>query len=430
MAFWDGLFPKTIKENSPVTIIGLGKNLITEQFGKAEERIDINISKEIGEKHPYDYGILESAYLQIPIVKGGIDKSVDFVIGPGFFIKTENESIKKKIEDFMESQSFDTYLRRVIRDMLIFGSSFSEIVKNGSSIMLKPLNPKYIFIQRDNKGKLLGYSQWMGSGKPILFTSDEIIHFAFDQLGDSPYGTSAIRPLLGSAKVSPLSIYLESQKISNTILNRRGNPPILVKVGTDTFPASAADVSKVANELSDLQSTNEFVVDHKISMDVLQYRGRIPELQPFFDNYENIIIYGLQVPAVLLGRANVPEGLANVQMDAFERRAKSIQAFAEKEIETKIFRLIVKEKVEFEWGQPTMEMEDMELNRFMNLMKTPDISLQTKLDIENKIRTILGLKGIKNITPMPTSKTNPNKKEIPEESILRFYEKNIEMVEE
>ena len=48
MAFWDGLFPKTIKENSPVTIIGLGKNLITEQFGKAEERIDINISKEIG----------------------------------------------------------------------------------------------------------------------------------------------------------------------------------------------------------------------------------------------------------------------------------------------------------------------------------------------------------------------------------------------
>lgn len=403
---------RAIIENFPTIITEIGKNILEEQFGKAEERIDLNISKEIGEKHPYDYTVLENAYLQVPIIKGGIDKTVDFVIGPGFFIKTKSESTKKKIEEFMEIQDFNTWLRRIIRDALVFGSAFSERV--GESF-LKPLNPKYIFIRRDNKGKLLGYSQWMGSGKPILFTPDEIVHFPLDPIGDTPYGTSVIRPLVGSAKVSPLSIYLESQKISNTILNRRGNPPMHVKVGSDQFPASSADVTTVANELSDLQAVNEFVTNHTVDIGVLQYRGRIPELQPFFDNYENIIIYGLQVPAVLLGRANVPEGLANVQMDAFERRAKSIQAFIEKEIETKIFKFLTPEKVEFEWGQPTMEMEDLELTRLMNLMKTPDLSPITKLDIESKIRILLGLEQKKIPLPKkPEKSENPIKPKNPD----------------
>ena len=395
MAILDFFRSKPIREAYTI-ITDRSIPTITEQVsgGKGDVDRDINVSEEIGEKHPYSFELLENAYLQVPIVKGAIDKTVDFVIGPGFYINTKSQSAKTIIEDFMREQDFDTYLRRVIRDMLIFGSSFSEVIRANGTIKLKPLNPKFIFVRRDAKGKILGYTQYKMKDKPISFAPDEIIHLAFDQLGDSPYGTSMIRPLMGSANVNPLFIYLQSQKISNTILTRRGNPPIHVKVGTDQFPATTGDVAAVANELGDLRSINEFVTDHRVVMDVLQYRGRIPELQPFFDNYENIIIYGIQVPAVLLGRANVPEGLANVQMDAFERHAKSIQAFAEKGIEKNIFSLIVGELVEFEWGQPTFEMEDIELKRLMNLLKTPDLSPKTKAEIENRIRTILGLEKL------------------------------------
>ena len=54
-----------------------------------------------------------------------------------------------------------------------------------------------------------------------------------------------------------------------------------------------------------------------------------------------MLIAAYQVPEVLLGKGNIPEGLAKVQMDAFERMITSIQVEIEKVIENKIFTRIL-----------------------------------------------------------------------------------------
>jgi len=364
------------------------------EASKAEVKIIPKISKEVGEEHPYNFELYENAYRTVPIIHGAINKTVDFVLGPGFYIECKNKTVKNKIEKFMEDQDFDTFLRIVTRNMLIYGSAFVEKVGSKKKFNLNVLDPKNIFIKRDKHGKVIGYTQYLNSGKKIPFKPEKIAHFAYNQTGDNIYGTSMLRPLFGSKRVRILQQFLEVQEAMKSIIKRRANSPIHFKVGTDEFPATASDIEAIADELVDLGDKNELVTSHTVSADVIGFKGRQIDIRPFIEHYESNIIYNLEVPAVLLGRANVPEGLANVQMAAFERRATSLQSFIEKTIEKKIFKQIApKTIIEFQWGEPTTETEDVVLKRLMNLLKTPDLSSDTKRQIDMLIRKRLGIEG-------------------------------------
>lgn len=335
-------------EPSKKSITELGKSIIL-------DAPTVKISKDVGEDHPFNFQLYENAYLAVPIVAGAIDKTVDFILGEGVYVTSEDAAAQEKIEDFMKRVDIETFLRIVVRNQLTFGSAFAEIIGTGESLELKILDPKYIYIKRDKHGEITGYSQYFGKDKPVQFTVDEIVHFPINQIGDQVYGTSSLRTLFGSKKVSLLEQFLKLQEAMKNIVDRRANSPWHVKLGNDLYPATASDVTAVANELVDLTNKNELVTTHLVDIDVLSTRGKLLDIQPFLEHYENNIIYALQVPAVLLGRANVPEGIANVQMEAFNRRAKSHQSFLEKVIEEQIFKKIVDADVELEWGKEEEE---------------------------------------------------------------------------
>lgn len=415
---------------------GFVKQIMEATTIQTEVELTPEIIEKVGEKHPYNFSLYEQAYLQVPIIHGAINKTVDFTLGPGFYIDSDNEAARKKIEQFMEEQDFDTFLRIITRNMLIYGCAFVEIVaptkkelikddttnltkevetkKNKGISQLVILDPKYIFVKRDKHGKIEGYTQYRGkNNKAIDLSIDEIAYFPYNQIGEDVYGTSMLRPLFGGKKVSLLTQFLETEEAMKTIVKRRANTPIQVQVGTDEFPATSTDVQTVADQMVDITAQNEFVTSHTVNFNVLGYRGRILDIRPYLEHYENNIIYGLEVPAVLLGRANVPEGLANVQMTAYERRIKSLQSFIEKVLESQILRRIVpNDTIEFEWGQPTAEMEDIESMRFMNILKTPMLSDETRNDVENLLRKKIGLEAVTKFTrpqPMQFGDKNGNK---------------------
>ena len=390
-----------------------GENLIfsksrTMNYLKEQVKSEIDYNqfpgRDYGERHPYDFQLFESAYKQVPIIFGAINKTVDFALGPGFYVDSTNKAVIKKINNFMEDMNFEIFLRIVVRNMLIYGNAFVEIVGKGKTIdNIIVLDPKYMFVKRDKHGILLGYTQYRGKNQPINFNSDEIAHFSYNQIGDEIYGTSILRPLLGG-KVSLLTQFLEMEDAMKTLVKRRANAPIHAKIGSDQYPPTSTDVENAADELVDLGNKNEIVTSYLVELDTLNFRSRLMDIDPYIQHYENSIIYGLEVPAVLLGRANVPEGLANVQMDAFERRIKSLQSFLEQTIEEKIFKkMFPNDHIEFEWGQPTSQLEGAEMQQYQNILKLP-ISDETKADIENLMRKKLGFKEIKIILPKPIQK--------------------------
>ncbi|MEK6885198.1 MAG: hypothetical protein AABY22_36540, partial [Nanoarchaeota archaeon] len=57
-------------------------------------RNETTFNKEIGDQHIFNLEHAEGMYKNFGLVTGIVDKYVDFVVGPGFTIKTKNSAAK------------------------------------------------------------------------------------------------------------------------------------------------------------------------------------------------------------------------------------------------------------------------------------------------------------------------------------------------
>ena len=358
----------------------------------------LNFLSKLGDEHPYNFAKARAAYLTVPIITGAIDKFVDFATASGFYVKCEDERAEQILTDFMNDMEFNTLLRRIIRDVLLYGNSFVEIVREKQQIAeLKALNPEHIYVRRDKFGTILGYTQWFeGLGlrlaNAIQFEPDEIAHFTWNKIGDSAYGFGIVFPHL-----DVISQKLSLEKDMKTIFERKANPYFLFKIGSDTFPAQQADIDNLKADLESLKANQDFVGNHTWDIRVIEPSALGEKFTAPFEHYENQLIYGLQIPQVLMGKGNIAEGLAKVQLDAFERKIKSLQEEIEKTIEQNILRPVLaangfpNERVEFEWGQPSQDDVKDELLRITELLKIPSISPALKTALEMRLVELMKL---------------------------------------
>lgn len=336
-----------------------------------------------------------TAYTGVPIVAAAIDRTVDFVVSPGYYTVSESKSAKEVIDEFIDSIDFDIFLRNVVKDMLIFGDSFVEIVSGKNGIKeLKVISPDTMRVKRTRTGDVTGYIQDLGlTDKNPQWSSDKIAHFVFNRIGHSPYGTSIIHPLLTVVKLK-----IDMENSMGQIMKRKSSAPIHVKMGSDEFPATQDDIDSMASQLQYMDNKTEWVTGHTTEMDVVGFKSKIIDIEPFTVHFDNQMTYGLQVPYVLLGSARIPEGLARVQLEAMDRRAKSIQDTVEAQLESKIFQKVLEAngisdvKVEFQWGNPSDEMFTDEVTRYINLMNSP-LTNKTKFELENRLRRLLEIDG-------------------------------------
>jgi len=336
-----------------------------------------------------------TAYKNIPLVAAAIDRTVDFVVSPGFYVTSDNQEAKDLIDKFIDDMDFDIFLRNVVKDMLIFGDSFVEIVQGKNGIKeLKVISPENMKVKRTRTGDVVGYIQDLGLGvKNPQWRPDKIAHFVYNRVGHSPYGTSIIHPILNILKLK-----IEMEESMGQIMRRKASAPIHVKMGSDEYPATQEDIDAMAADLQSLNNKTEWVTGHTVDMDVIGFKSKIIDIEPFTTHMDNQMVYGLQVPYVLLGTARIPEGLARVQLEGMDRRAKSIQMNVEQQLERKIFKKVLEAngmfdvKVEFEWGSPSQQMFTDEVMQYISLLKTP-MTNSTKTEIENRIRKLLRIDG-------------------------------------
>ncbi len=353
--------------------------------------------KGIGVEHPFNLELLESAYLSIPLIQGAIDKHVDFVLGSEYKIDTNKELTRKKFEEFVRDNDFDVLLRLIVRDMLIYGSSFLEIVWGGKRVkQLKLLDSKTMYVRRDKKGKVEGYTQFMGKSfgtnvEPVYFKPDEIIHFSFNNIGGSPYGTSVIRALFGDRDISVIKQFLSMQEAMRKLLDKQVNAKVHIQVGDENWQPTQSDIDSLGQKLEAARNDTEWITSYLVKMNILGYEGKILDLTPFANHYEEQMVYGLQTPFALLGKGSIPEGLALVQLEAFERRIKSIQLNVSRELENKLFNNLLGEgNYKFVWCRHEKKELD-ELNILIRFLAEKFVlSPETRLVIENRIRNLLG----------------------------------------
>ena len=381
------------------------KLALMETSGKGQVSTSIGFPQGVigkkGEEKPYDYSMYEMVYTSVPLINASIDLTIDFVVSPGLYVTSDDESVIEACNDLMKRFNFDILLRQIVKHMLIYGDCFVEIVTDdgdgGKISDLKILHPKTMKVVRSETGEVEKYIQEVGIGKKeIEFEPDDIAHFIYNKVGDRAYGTSMIEPMLNILKVK-----LQIERDMAFILERKANAPYHVKLGNENYPPADSDISGFASEMAVLKAKNEWVTSYLVDIGIVGTRGKVMDFKPYYTHYDNQIVYAGRVPYVLLGLGNIPEGLAKVQLEAFQRHVKSIQLAAQTPLEQKIFKKeasIVNEEEtpKLQWGQQSLKEKLDEVQTYLSMLGS-SLTEDTKTFIENKIRDLLGIEA--NITP-------------------------------
>lgn len=366
--------------------------------------------KDYGEEHPFSMELVERAYKQVPIIHSAINKTVDQLTNSDYIVKSDNPQIETAAKDFLKRNKFDILLKNVAKDMMIFGNAYIENVGNFDK--LRCLSPKFMFVKRDDYGTVEGFTQILSQNTttdPIKFEKSEIIHFRYNVIGDNAYGYSIIAPILQTVEHK-----LNMEKIMVKLMERKANAPYWAKLGNEQQPATDADITNFSNDLQFLNERTEFVTSHNVEMNVLDVASKLPKFDEINNHIENQIVYGTEVPLVLLGQGSIPEGLASVQLEAFERRITSIRLQIETVIEENILRpyfdkMGLQGSIEFEFEPQSQTDKWKEIERLQLLLMSGLFPFQFNQVLMQKIASLMDMDEqlVMPINPFAPQLVNP-----------------------
>ena len=183
------------------------------------------------------------------------------------------------------------------------------------------------------------------------------------------------------------------------LTKRKANSPIHAILGNaekDDYP-DQEDIDGFGQKLQFMDESTEWVTGPNVEMKVLDFGSVGAKFTDVLNNDYKLLSYSFQVPEVLLGSGSIPEGLAEVQMDAFERRIRSLQLDFGFAIREQIFDKILaqhgleNEEYEIIWGEQSEDDIIAKLKSIEGLMRSPGISEGLKLELENRVADILSL---------------------------------------
>ncbi len=363
---------------------------------KTTEQTLKNIDKDI-KTHPFDYEQPLGLYKQFGPVTGVVDKYTDFILGPGFFVKSDDSRASEIVNQHIVDFNLYNVMNEVIRLAIPAGTTAVEMKKDPNTGVpngYKIIPPKTFYIKENEKGTRKGYVQIlnMNTKEAIELDLDDVAVFTINKMGT--YGMGIIYPAMTS-----INNIMRSSKDLHTLQSRKANSPVWWKLGGVVdgllIEPGAGDVESFGQELEYMNNKTEFCTGPLVEASVIDY-GPIGEKFGFVLEYDwKMFRTAVQVPEVLLGDGNVNEGIAKVQMDAFERRIRSLQEELEKVMESQIFNVILEAngldgvKVEVVWGLPSNLEKNAQLDRFAELLNNPLLSFELREELEKRIAEIL-----------------------------------------
>lgn len=226
---------------------------------------------------------LRLVYMMHPLANRGIEARVNAIFARGFKIVHPDKSVVDDTEDWMKRVNFYSVLRDWARNAFLYGQAHIEVVPSSSGsdvdeLVVLPNDVDYI---RDENGRIVfgpdrkpkGFEQRPsnidsnskgGAGDAILF-SNPIARLTFTRLNGQYEGVSLLQPCF-RLLVHDLNIQ-ESVAIA---ISRHGYAQLDVSVGSPEAPPNQSAIDDVANQLEDLNSSNEFIHAYTTQVKVLE----------------------------------------------------------------------------------------------------------------------------------------------------------------
>lgn len=395
------------KEAHPF-IITNGAKINVREGSAIVKNTEIKFPAGLGDAHPFDGEITKKLYKSFGLTQAAVDKHVDFIVGAGIKVVVRdkkgnvNERGNELIENFIIDNQFTPTLRKWVKEALIkpggyinLGGRPDEEIKG-----IKVLDGNYIYVKRDDKGKIEYYNQWVGAFDKLAKTPiirlepNKIAALHFNCVDDSPYGLGIVSPTI--KKVTEV-VNLENDM--HTIVHRKANNSLHIKVGNPLDPESMpsqADIDSLRNDAQTLTNKTEWITDAHTEITSVD-TGNLNDKFDFILTSDNrSLIAAYQVPEVVLGFGNIPEGLAKVQGGVWERRIQSYQEETEKVLETQFFNRIllangIKDvNCEVEWGLPGRDDIVDEMSRIKELLGLASLNSGLRFSLEKRLAGLFG----------------------------------------
>ncbi len=342
-----------------------------------------------GESPAISFSTLLNNYLSDTEIAMGIDFLAEAIVGPGFYITSDDDKAKEIVEEFCSEVNLDNLNLMIAKEVIAFGNSFIEKIEPDDLINLKHIPISTIWkVKRDEFGKVENYEQLIG-GKIVELEPDRIIHFKFNAMNNSPFGYGLLHQLSAKKKyVMRLSDGTVKERMIPSLLELKwlmedDMRKILhryVPRHVYEFEGASEDfVSNQANVIKSLEPEQDFVFGgkgiklsiHEVSIDP---RARF---EAFIEHFDNQRLIGLQTPVFkLFTTPGFTEASAKEATRMAERKVLAIQRFLKRLIEREIFRPLVEQagldwntvNLRLKWGlpeRPEVRLEDIQ--RFVDL---------------------------------------------------------------
>jgi hypothetical protein len=322
-------------------------------FTSKKETVDYLtvIEERITERIPIEK--LERIYRMEPLIFRGINKLAKDIVAPFFFQYPEGISAeeKKEWEEFKERVQLRKHMEGAVRDALITGKGWIEIVYDlGKTdiLILKPINPRYIEIMKegnvislDEQGRIKGYiytpifypdTSKLKSGRMEL-PPERVVYIRFHTLGDNIEGISVLEPIF-----KPTLIKLNLEESLGEARFRAGFPIYVGYVGSEKLPEVSIDqttLDELSKELGDLEATKSLAFPWYYRIEKIE-PSEIGDVRRDLDHFVDLICASIGVPrGILLGEAGAREAL-QAQIRDYEREIVSYQESLARQIKEQL----------------------------------------------------------------------------------------------
>lgn len=340
------------------------------------------------EKHSVDIKKLErfwDLYKNVPLIRQPIRSFASEVVGPGYYIETDNEELREELEEWLAhsaivdgeiDKDFRNLLKKATIQREVKGTAVIEIVKSedgdfygfklmrpetvkaytypGQSVLLPPdaeVETSDLFrndkIYRDNDGDVAAYIQrkqdlipGRGSDSVVPFARDRIIKLTRDPDVGEVFGTSRLEAVEG--RVESLLKKLED---NDKAIESLAHPFQLIQFGDgeDIWEPSEIKAFMNAHEQEDFEPGMKQGVQGNVSVETVS--GEVAPIGEFLNFDVNWIISEMPLPKYALG--------------GFE---EDVNQFVSRSQETRIEKQIkeARQEIEDEWN-PVIEKKAEEL---------------------------------------------------------------------
>lgn len=314
--------------------------------------------------------LYEEIYMKVGVAKAAIDYTADFAVQSGFQLEG-SESDKKTVEEFIERINLRQFMSNILKQMQIFGNAYVELF--GDELNLKILDPKSMFVvastKEGNDGEILAYKQiqQLSQTEITRFKPEEIVHFKWNELGSSFYGTSNLK-----AAISTITRLVNYQEDLGEIIHRYGNPLMHWIIGTPESPGTAQQVSDfISNVLNTREVGEDIVTSATVKGEAISHNLKMIQPDGFLKHLENQLIASLKIPEIFVrGGETSNKATAEIELQAFDRSVKSIRNALSRIIEDEIFSKITTEKVTLSWNEMSIENENTKSEMLINLTQS------------------------------------------------------------